>query len=543
MPCIRLFREAYEQGSAFGSSDIGFCGGVPKTINVEFISANPTGPMHIGHGRWAALGNALCNVLEHAGWRVTREFYINDAGVQMDLFGASIAARYQQLCGLSVELNENHYAGAYITDIARDIFEADGVSWLDAPVGVSLAFFREFGYTQMLERMQAICEKFGVHFDIWFSERSLYERSLYECSPYERSSCEPLSDECLSDGRLFDERLPDECLPDKRSPDESIELNGSTPPVASSCEASPLAHMLQLLNARGYLYDKDGATWFRSTEFGDDKDRVLIKADGAYTYFAPDIAYHISKFERGSEFLINIWGADHHGYVSRMQAACAALGYEGKLRVVLGQLVNLFRGGELVRMSKRTGELVSFEELVEEVGADATKYLMLARSSDQPIDFDIELAKKQDVSNPVYYVQYAHARICSLLSKAAEQGIGAAMAPATFDNEASGNEILGSRALANADLTLLVHPSELDLARVLARFSEVVEACARDLAPFRLTHYSEELACAFHRFYTECQVIGADKKLASARLYLAAATRNALAVTLGLLGVNAPERM
>jgi arginyl-tRNA synthetase len=300
---------------------------------------------------------------------------------------------------------------------------------------------------------------------------------------------------------------------------------------------------------------------------------VLVKSDGSYTYFAPDIAYHLDKLERpagtwsagspaGSEYLVNIWGADHHGYISRMQAAVTALGHDGKLTVVLGQLVNLYRGGEAVRMSKRTGEMVTFEELIEEVGSDATKYLMLSRSSDQPIDFDIEVAKKQDASNPVYYVQYAHARICSLLRKAGSPGaaqtqqqpLGSEQAtrPA-IDAAQAQQSSLGAIAKDNAlapglstavpDLSLLVEETELALARELARLSEVVEVAARDLAPFRLTHYAHDLATAFHAFYTRCPVLTAKPALAAARLYLAEATQSVLALTLFLLGVSAPERM
>jgi arginyl-tRNA synthetase len=345
-----IIRNAYEQGTDFGRADVG----EGRTINIEFISANPTGPMHVGHGRWAALGNAMCNVCEHAGWQVTREFYVNDAGNQMDVFGHSVALRYLELLGEKITMPENSYGGSYVRDIAQQILDDEGDVWLTATEESRDEHFRARGYALMLEHMQQLLERIGVPFHVWFSERSLYE----------------------------------------------IGERGT----------SAVEDMLAVLETKGYLYEKDGATWFRTTDFSDDKDRVLIKADGSYTYFAPDIAYHLDKFNRGHEFLVNIWGADHHGYIPRMQSACEALGRGGKLEIVLGQLVNLFRNGELVRMSKRTGEMVSFEELIDEVGADATKYLMLSRSSDQPLDFDIEVAKKQDASNPVYYVQYAHAQ-------------------------------------------------------------------------------------------------------------------------------------
>ncbi|MDR3053344.1 MAG: arginine--tRNA ligase, partial [Coriobacteriales bacterium] len=459
-----------------------------KTVNLEFISANPTGPLHVGHGRWAALGNALANVLAHAGWEVTREFYINDAGKQMDGFGHSVALRYLELCGVAIDKDELVYGGSYVIDIAAKLRELEGDTWVAASEADRDAFFREKGYQLMLSRMQTVLEHMGIPFQVWFSERSLYVKD--------------------ADGT------------------SSVDV------------------MLAALEAGGFLYKEDGATWFRTTDFGDDKPRVLIKADGSYTYFAPDIAYHLSKFRRGSTYLINIWGADHHGYIPRMQAACEALGHAGKLTVVLGQLVNLYRNGEAVRMSKRTGEMISFEELIEEVGADATKYLMLARSTDQPIDFDIEAAKKQDASNPVYYVQYAHARICSLLRKA--KGSAPETAQSDEGSLPKGQSKAGEDtepSFSAANLSLLVDPAELDLARVLAQLSEVVELAARDLAPVKLTRYAEELATAFHSFYTRCQVISGDAATTAARLYLADATRSVLALTLALLGVSAPDRM
>ncbi|MDR2106013.1 MAG: arginine--tRNA ligase [Coriobacteriales bacterium] len=468
-----VIRAAREHRERFARVDVG----QGRRLNIEFISANPTGPMHVGHGRWAALGNAMCNVCEHAGWQVTREFYVNDAGNQMDVFGHSVALRYRELLGEPIVMPEASYGGSYVRDIAQRILDEEGDSWLSADEATRDAHFRERGYGLMLGHMQELCERIGVSFDVWFSERTLYEK-----------------------------------------PAEG--------------EESPIETMLSALAKRGYLYEKDGATWFRSTSFSDDKDRVLIKADGSYTYFAPDIAYHLSKFERGSDLLVDIWGADHHGYIPRMKSACEALGYGGRFEVVLGQLVNLYRNGEAVRMSKRTGEMVTFEELVEEVGADATKYLMLSRSTDQPIDFDIELAKKQDASNPVYYVQYAHARICSLLRKG---GLSCELLEKSAARPVT--------ALDSANLSLLVHPAELELARVFARLAEVIEGAARDWAPFRLTRYAEELATAFHSFYTRCQVIGDDEALTCARLYLADATRSVLALVLRLLGVSAPEHM
>jgi arginyl-tRNA synthetase len=506
----QIIREAREQGARFARPDVG----EGRTVNIEFISANPTGPMHVGHGRWAALGNALCNVCEHAGWKVTREFYINDAGNQMELFGASVLYRYLELCGVPATFPEGGYGGSYVIDIAQRILDEDGRRWCgevsDSDLGSDsdperATYFRERGYTLMLAHMRELCERIGVFFDVWFSERTLYERG----------GGDGASNGAGAAGGTID--------------DQENAAAADTP--------SPIESMLAALAEKGYLYEKDDATWFRTTDFSDDKDRVLIKADGTYTYFAPDIAYHLSKFNRGSELLIDIWGADHHGYIPRMKSACEALGHAGKFEVVLGQLVNLFRDGEAVRMSKRTGEMVTFEELIDEVGADATKYLMLNRSTDQPLDFDIEVAKKQDASNPVYYVQYAHARICSLLRRA-----GGTALPDMI--EAKGQPgIADPLGLDAADLSLLVDPAELELARIFSQLSEVVEGAARDLAPFRLTRYAEELATDFHSFYTRCQVLGDDAELTRARLYLADATRSVLALVLTLLGVTAPEKM
>ena len=466
----QVIRNARTQGPDFGRVDVG----AGRTLNIEFISANPTGPMHVGHGRWAALGNALANLCAYTGWQVTREFYVNDAGHQMEVFGQSIALRYQELLGIPFTPPEEFYGGTYIIDLAQQILTEEGNTWLSATPQSRTQHFQQRGYTLMLQHMQDLCTRINVPFNTWFSELTLYQ------------------------------------------PNPTTGLNA-------------VQSLLNTLSQKDLLYDKDGATWLKTSSYSDEKDRVLVKSDGSYTYFAPDIAYHLSKFDRGSEYLINIWGADHHGYIPRMQSAIEALGHAGKLTVVLGQLVNLYRNGEAVRMSKRTGEMITFEELVDEVGADATKYLMLARSTDQPIDFDIEVAKKQDNSNPVYYVQYAHARICSLFKKAQEL------------TGKSNPELM--EELKGADLALLVDPSELELARMFSQLSEVIEAASRELAPSKLTRFAEDTARQLHSFYTRCQVIGNDWELTKARLYLSDATRNVLALLLTLLGVTAPERM
>lgn len=468
--------EARQQGSDFGKSELS----EPCKVNLEYVSANPTGPMHVGHGRWAALGDAIARVMRHAGYSVDEEFYINDQGNQMNVFGNSIVVRYQQLLGQDVEMPEACYGGAYIKDIAQAIIDADGDKWLDAKEDERLVDFRERGYAMMLDSVKDTLSTFGNSFDTWFSERSLF-----------------VADE-----------------------------NGETKQQRA----------FDVMNEKGLLFEAEGATFFRSTDYGDDKDRVLVKANGDLTYFMSDVAYHYDKMQRGYDHLIDIWGADHHGYIQRCKAMMAAWGYPDALEVVLGQLVNLLRDGEPVRMSKRTGEMVTFQELIDEVGVDATRYLMLSKSADQAIDFDVEVAKKQDSSNPVYYVQYAHARICSILRKAGEaRGMNV---------ESAGiEEIVAELGLDDIDLSPLAHESELALMRKMADFSELVAGAARDRAPFRLTHYAQELAGLFHSFYGNCHVLGEEESVERARLALVDSTRIVLALSLDLLGVSAPERM
>lgn len=487
-----VFRSVREQGSRFGSSSMG----QGTKIDIEFISANPTGPMHLGHGRWAALGDALCRVMEFAGYEVTREFYINDAGNQMNVFAESVSCRYLQVAALMeqgmtsaqaydhiiahtdeyrAQLPENCYAGAYVIDIAVQIISEEGLKWVQASAQEREAAFLDMAYDAVLSHNKDVLADFGLNFDVWFSERTLHAK------------------------------------------DEAGE--------------SIISKTIAELDELGFIYEKDGATWFRTSDFGDDKDRVLVKADGAYTYFAPDIAYHKNKLDRGHSRCVDLLGADHHGYIKRIQSVGHVFGHPGQPEVIIGQMVNLFRDGEAVRMSKRTGEMVTFEELIEEVGADATRYLMLSRSTDQTIDFDITEAKRQDSSNPVYYVQYAHARICSILRKAAgEESIDA-------------DEAAARLIPADASLEPLVEEAELNLARKIDEFGGLVESCARDLAPFRLTHYAQELAACFHQFYTRCHVLTDDAALTTARLYAADATRRVLENALYLLGVSAPQRM
>ena len=516
-----VFRTVREQGHDFGRSNIG----AGEKVQVEFVSANPVGPLHIGHGRWAALGDSLCRVMEHAGYSVEREYYINDHGSQMDVFGNSVAERYLQLaqvmgergCSLddavqvllddrkafvkdeedahpelhpymdafNANLGGNAYGGDYIIDVARYFIETDGTRWVEADPKERMLEFRERGYKLMLESIRSTLDESRCHFDVWFSERSLYEKGEDGTSAVDRA--------------------------------------------------------LARLDEMGYLYrDEDGALWFRSTALGDDKDRVLIKTNGEYTYFASDIAYHYNKFQR-VEHVIDIWGADHHGYIKRVDSACAALGYEGKFEVLLGQLVNLLRNGEAVRMSKRKGTMITFDELLDEVGVDATRYTLISKSSNQMIDFDIEAVKRQSNDNPVYYVQYAHARICSILRR----GAGVSKEEAAQLGMAE----VGRRAVGeDYDLGLLSDPAELALSRKVAEFPELVAACARDRAPFRLTHYAEELAAEFHGFYQQCQVLPSEGRpvepeLSRARLAACDAVRSVLALTLSLIGVSAPQAM
>ena len=516
-----IFRTVIEQGADFGKSDVGH----GQKVQVEFVSANPTGPMHVGHGRWVALGDSLCRVLEHTNYQVEREYYINDHGSQMDVFGRSVSKRYLQLfevmekdsCGLdgaaealfadraryvedeedeapethpymdefNTDLGGNAYGGDYIIELARRFAETDGDRWVEAEADARVAEFRERGYKAMLETIRQTCHDARCDFDVWFSERSLYEKDETGTNAVERA--------------------------------------------------------FAALDKRGYLYrTDDGALWFRSTEFGDDKDRVLVKTNGEYTYFASDIAYHWNKFQR-VDHVIDIWGADHHGYIARVNAACEALGYPGEFEVLLGQLVNLLRNGQAIRLSKRKGVMVTFRELLDEVGADAVRYTLISKSSNQTIDFDIEAVKRKSNDNPVYYVQYAHARICSILRRAAGLELEEA--------EPLGMDAVAERSIGtDYDLSLLSDPTELALSRKLSEFPELVAGCARDRAPFRLTHYAEELAGDFHAFYGVCQVLPSegrpvDPELSRARLAACDAVRRVLALTLSLIGVSAPTHM
>jgi len=454
-----VLREVAERGERFGRAEAH-----GRRAQVEFVSANPTGPLHIGHARNAALGDALARVLEAAGWVVEREYYFNDTGGQMDRFGASVEARYLQLLGREVEPPEDGYHGAYVIDLARDILEAEGPGLADLAPGERFARLREEGAGRVLAQIEHTLERFGVRFDSYLSERSLVERGEIEAA-------------------------------------------------------------IERLRAAGAVYEDEGAVWFRSTDHGDDKDRPLVRSNGLHTYFGADCAYLVDKFERGFDHLVYVWGADHHGNIARVRGAAEALGYGGdRVEFVIYQWVAFLRDGVPVPMSKRAGEFVTLDELIDEVGTDAARFHLLSLGNDAAMNFDIEAVKRRSLDNPVYYVQYGHARIASILRKAAERGVP-----------------LGP--IAETDLALLSHEAELDLLRAIAEVPSQIAAAAEFRAPHRLTHAAQDLAARFHRFYTECPVLSEDRALTQARLCLCNGSRQVIANLLGLLGVSAPESM
>jgi arginyl-tRNA synthetase len=454
-----VVRRAADPSSGFGRSKKG----AGERVNVEYVSSNPTGPVNVVSGRHAAVGDALSNLLEAIGSEVTREFYWNDEGHQAELFGESIAARYLMHFGVDAALPEDGYRGAYVADIAADIATEVGDRYVRASPAERTTAMRSMGLDRMRAAAQASLARFGTSFDVWTEESELHA-------------------------------------------------------------SGAVAEGVEKLTAGGWTYERDGALFFRSSDLGDDKDRVAIRASGQPTYFAGDVAYIRDKFERGFTRLIYLWGADHHGTVSRLMAAVDALGYDrARVEVPIVQMVTLLRGGKAVRASKRAGVVVPLDELIDEVGVDAARYTFLTRSMDAPLDFDIQLAKEQAAENPVYYVQYAHARICSILRKASQEGheVDAPAAP----------------------LDLLGHPSEDELMRKLASYEEVVPEAASMRAPQRITRFVEELASTFSAFYRDCRVVSEDKALTAARLTLCTAMKSVVADALGLLGVSAPERM
>ena len=451
--------EVIQRGDAYGRSEPN-----GKRVQVEFVSSNPTGPLTIGHARNAAIGDALARLLEHAGWSVEREYYFNDAGGQMDRFGASVDARFLQELGRDAELPEDGYRGDYVTDIARDILRAEGPGLADLPDAERLARLRDAGAGRILDGIKATLERFGVRFDVFRSERDLADAGEI--------------DEAI--GRLRD---------------------------------------------AGYIYEAGGAVWFRSTDFGDDKDRVVVRSNGVHTYFGADCAYVVDKFSRGFDHVIYVWGADHFGTVARVKGAAQALGFDpAAVEMVLYQFVAFLRDGEPIKMSTRAGEFITLDQLIDEVGTDAARFTLLQYSNDSAMNFDIELVKQQTMENPVYYVQYGHARIASILRKAEREGV-----------------VMG--ALAGVDLSTLSHEAELDLLRAIAEVPGQLAQSAEQRAPHRITHAAQSLAARFHRFYTECRVVSEDDALTQARLWLCAGTKQVLANLLGVLGVSAPESM
>ncbi|MFY0741443.1 arginine--tRNA ligase [Solibacillus silvestris] len=448
----------FEQGENYGRS----IAGAGEKVQVEFVSANPTGDLHLGHARGASVGDSLCNVLDFAGFDVSREYYINDAGNQINNLAYSLEARYKQALGMDAEMPEDGYHGPDIIGIAGKLAEEFGATILDKSDEERFKFFREHGLKLELAKLQNDLKNFRVEFDVWYSETSLYENGKIDVA-------------------------------------------------------------LDKLKANGHVFDEDGATWFRSTTFGDDKDRVLIKNDGSYTYLTPDIAYHEDKLRRGFDKLINIWGADHHGYIPRMKAAIEALGYDrGTLEVDIIQMVQLYKNGEKFKMSKRTGNAVTMRELVEEVGLDAVRYFFVKTAGDSHMDFDLDLAVSQSNENPVYYAQYAHARISSILRAANEQGFEASL----------------------ENLNLLVAEKEEDVLKKVGAFPQIVADAAKHRTPHRIANYIQDLAAAFHSFYNAEKVLNQDnKELTEARLALITAVKTTLANALKLIGVSAPEKM
>jgi arginyl-tRNA synthetase len=445
-------------GDGFVRSEMG----AGKRVQVEFVSANPTGPLHVGNGRWASIGDSLSRTLAAAGYEVEKEYLVNDAGTQSQVFGDTVFARYQQLFGRDVEIPREGYPGDYVIEVAQEIKDALGDRFLDA--GETPVELRRLAAEKMIERIRDDLLALGVTYDVWFMESSMYE------------------------------------------------------------ESDTYAVAMQHLRDRKAVVEKEGAVWFASSTLGEEKDNVLIRSNGAPTYFASDIAYHYDKFfKRGFDQVIDIWGADHQGHVSRVKTAVQALGVEeGRLEIIIGQLVGLKRGGETVRFSKRAGEIITLREVIDEAGADACRFFFLQRSADSQMDFDIDLAKRQSNENPVYYVQYAHARSAGIILQAGERGL----------------------KYEDGEVSLLRHEAELTLLRKMLLLPELVETIAQNHEPHHLPHYALELATAFHDFYEKCRVLDTDAPdMTRARLRLIAAAKIVLARALGLMGMSAPEKM
>lgn len=453
-----ILDQIMEQGNKYGCSNIGH----GTKIQVEFVSANPTGPLHIGHGRGAVVGDAVAAVLQAAGFEVQREYYINDAGNQIQTLGRSILLRLRELQGETIEFPEDGYQAEYVVELAAKYRSEQG-ELTDVSETEAIELCARFGIAEILKWIETDLKAFGIHFDHWYSEKSLYDRGMVD-------------------------------------------------------------QELKKLADKGLSFEQDDALWLRTTEFGDDKDRVLIKSDGSYTYFASDVAYHMEKFDRGFDRVIDVWGADHHGYIPRMKAMLAGLGHSPEaLEVLLIQMVNLLRDGKPYIMGKRSGNFITLKEVVDEVGRDACRFFFLMRRCDSQLDFDLELAKQQSSENPVYYVQYAHARICSINRNAAESGL--------------------EQPPASVDYQRLELAEELALVKQLARFPETVVGAALSYEPHRIVFYLQDLAAQFHSYYNRHRVLVDDPATSRARLVLVNAVRTVLANALQLLGLSAPERM
>jgi len=446
------------EGEKFGNIDLGH----DSRLQVEFVSINPTGPLHVGHGRGAILGSTLSNVLTAGGYNVEKEYYFNDAGNQMESLRRSLFVRYQQCLGIEVDMPSEGYLGNYMVDLVREIISEEGDRFLSLPEPEAISALGKLGVEKIISSIREDLELLRVDFDAWFSEQSLYNNGQFD-------------------------------------------------------------KVMSILRDNGHLMEKENATWFVSTALGEDKDNVVVRGDGLPTYFAADIAYHYNKFlERNFERVIDIWGADHQGHVSRLKAAVAALGIDpDRLELIIHQMVTLHRGGEIVRVSKRSGDLVTLREVVDEVGTDACRYFFLSRSANSQMDFDLELAKQESQDNPVYYVQYAHARIASILRLAEERKI----------------------SYADGDVSIITTEPELTLIRKLLLLPEIVEVVIQTLEPHHLTYYAQDLATSFHSFYKLCRVVSDDETLSKARLKLVEATKTVLARTLHLMGMTAPDRM
>lgn len=456
-----VLRNIHAAGDDYGRCDLGR----GEKFQVEFVSSNPTGPLHVGHGRGAAVGDSVGNILQFCGYDVQKEYYINDAGKQIETLGRSVFLRYQDLLGKQIDFPKDCYQGAYIQDIATIIQEKYAQDLDVMPDDTAIAYCARVAAGIIIKGIRQDLEAFGVRFDRWFSEQSLYD-------------------------------------------------SGSVDQVIAE------------LQERNIVYEKDGATWFKTSEYQDEKDRVIVRKNGQKTYFASDVAYHLDKYRRGFEKVIDVWGADHHGYIPRMTASIEALGYRrDQFEVILVQLVNLLRGGEPVAMSTRAGEFVTLKDVVNEVGTDAARFLFLTRHYESPLDFDLELAKKKTNENPVYYVQYVHARISSIIKKGKERGV--------IDHT-------GGQDMA---LNCLVEPEEIQLIKTLDQFPEVVQKGAKFREPHRITYFLMSLASAFHSYYNKHRVLADDPALVQARLSLVMAVRRIIRIGLTLLGVSAPKKM